>query len=207
MTLTDLCTEVATIVNRPDLQDTIIKSHVKAATYSLHAKENWWRDKQEGTLTFDESAFYQSIDHSILPRFRSWSYLRIWDPAGSDPLTSATTGAAGKFFAVTTDPESLFDSYGNPKKYTAVAVGGRTNLRSTEQFSVIIVSWYQNPIVTPDGSYSSWIADVSPFAIIYVAASLMYAGINQQDQARKWEKMAMEQVAILTTGNLTPRGY
>ena len=194
-------------MNRPDLQDTIIKSHVKAATYSMHRIDNWWRDKQEGTLTFSASSFYQTIDHSVLPRFRSWSYARIWDAAGTDPLTSLATGAAGKFFDFTTDPEALFDGYGNPKKYTAVSVGNSTNLRSVDAFSQIIASWYQNPIVTPDASYSSWIATTDPFAIVYAAASLMFAGINQQDQARKWEKMTLEQVTILRIGNLTPRGY
>jgi len=207
MTLTELCTEVATIVNRPDLQDTVIKSHVKAATYSAHSRENWWRDKQEGTLTFSTSDYYQSIDHTVPTRFRSWSYLRIWDPNGTDPLTSMVTGAAGKFFELTTDPESLFDGYGNPKKYTGVAVGNVTNLRSTEKFSQVIAGWYQNPIVTPDGSYNSWIATTNPYFIVYTAASLMYAGINQLDQARKWEKMVLDELTTLKAANLLPRGY
>lgn len=207
MTLTELCAEVATIVNRPDLQDTIIKSHVKAATYSLHKRENWWRDKREDLFTFVGPDYYQTINLSILTRFRSWSYIRIWDAAGTDPLTSLVTGAAGKFFDITVDPESLFDGYSNPKKYTAIAVGGSTNLRATEKFSQVIAGWYQNPIVTPDASYSSWLADESPYAIVYAAASLMFAGINQQDQARKWEKMVMEQLASTIAANLTARGY
>jgi hypothetical protein len=207
MTLTELCSEVATIVNRPDLQDTIIKSHVKAATFSLHSADNWWRDKNENLLTFTNSDYYQSIDHSVMTRFRTWSYLRIWDNSGIDPLTNLSTGAGGNFFDITVDPESLFDSYGNNKKYTAIAVGGQTNLRSTEKFVNVIAGWYSYPVTTPDGSYSSWIANTNPFAIVYSAASLMFAGINQQDQARKWEKMVQDQLTLLRMHNITSRGY
>lgn len=206
MTLTELCAAVGEIVNRPDLEGTVIKSHVKAATYQAHGLEDWWRDRVDTQLTFSTSNYYQTIDHTVLDRFRKWDYMRIWDPNGYDPLTGAATGSAGKFFEIYKDASSLFDAYGNTKPYTCRAVGGVSQLRSVTMFSQILAGWYQNPIVTPDGSYSSWIADTNPYAIIYRAVSLMFAGNNQQDQSRKWEKMELEMRQQLIMNNLDSRG-
>lgn len=194
MTLTELCAEVASVVNRADLQDSIIKSHVKAATFYMHSIEDWWQDLSgEQIITFAGGAnYYQTIDHTLLTRFRKWDTMRVWDPAGTDPLTLLPTGSQGKWFTLTKEKEGLFDVYGKQEDYSGTVFGTTTKLRGTATFSAVLAGYFSYPVVTPDGSYSSWIANASPYSIVYRAASLMYAGVGQQDQARKWEKMEKE---------------
>ena len=205
MTLTEICAIVGEIVNRPDLQDGIIKSHVQAATLRVHQRERWWRDRQTNYVTFDSASFYQTLEHDLFPRWRSWDWVRIWDAAGTDPLTQQATGAAGPFFELTISAESLFDMFNNPKKYTGISSGSSTVLRSVASFSAVLVSWFQSPNVT-EANYSSWIAENYPYAIAYDAVSFMFAGAGQHDNARKWEKAVMDQVAIMLGDNLTNRG-
>ena len=53
-TLTDLCADVYTITNRPDLINET-KLAVKAATLKMHQSDYYYRDLLEQGITFDTS--------------------------------------------------------------------------------------------------------------------------------------------------------
>ena len=92
---TDLCDDVYTITNRPDLINET-KLAVKAATLKIHQSDYYYRDLIEQGIAFLTSDYIQQFDiYSLFPNYRALKYIRRYDNSG--------TGAAivtGKFLVL-----------------------------------------------------------------------------------------------------------
>lgn len=206
MTLTELCNEVAGLCIRPDLVDTTIKSQVKAATLRAHARVDYWRDRREDQLTFASSDFYQVVPVSVLPRFKKFSYVRTWDPSGTDPLTQTNVGAAGPFFSVVSDPTMLFTAYNTAQARTVYSAGGNFVFRSNTAIQHVLIGWFQSPIIAPDAQYNSWIAEDFPYAIIFDAARAVMKTTGWDEQSRAYDQFTMEQYSAVDAANVMNNG-
>lgn len=195
-TLAELCDDVYTITNRPDLvAETQLA--VRAATLKIHQSDFYFRDLFETGIQFDSAEYIQQLDIvTIVPNFRSLSYLRQYDSVG---------GAAGLFFEILS-PGQLLDSYGLERVNIAYAAGRVLNIKAASQLQYALLGVYVNPTVTVMG-YSSWAADMYPFAIVFEAVRNLFKQIGYDEQASMYEKLAFEQLVLVKSANIEARGY
>ena len=207
MDIATIRSNVYTITGRPDrVNETNLA--IQEATLALHGLENWWRDKVEQQVIFAGSSNYQQIPLSSLPRFRTFSYIRKFDPSGQDPLTNQLTGKAGDFFNPC-PPDKLLDPYKVTKDNIYYLSGGGNpasavcQLRSEIAFQYLLVGWMTFPIVYPIESYSgSWIAELYPNAIITQAAIKLKKYIVDAEAVKLLQDDANTHMAALLTNGL-----
>lgn len=196
-TFTDLCNDVYTITNRPDLVGET-KLAVKAATLKLHQSDFYQRDIFESGIQFPSAEYLQSFDpKAVFPLYRALKYLRRYD--------ASNTGAAAEFFEILT-PTDILDSYSIERVNIAYQAGTILNIKSKYQFQYALVGVYLNPDIT-ESTYTSWIAVDHPFAIVFEAARLLFKQIGYDEQSAAFEKLAAEQLAELKMINVQTVGY
>jgi len=196
-TLTDLCDDVYTITNRPDLvAETQLA--VRAATLKLHQSDFYFRDIFETSIQFDAEDFKQQFDvSSVVPLFRALKYIRRYDPTG--------TGAAANFYEILS-ATNLLDSYKQDRVNVAYAAGAYVNINSSVKLQYALLGVYVNPNVTP-ANFSSWIADNHPFAIVFEAARLLFKQIGFDEMSATFDKLATEQLVEVRMANIQAVGY
>lgn len=198
MTFDELLEEVYTLTKRPDLSaDTELA--VKAATLKAHRTDFYSRDIAEVPLTLGTTAKYiWSLDIvSYISNFRSIKYIRIYDTVSLVPTT---------FFEIIT-PEEVLDSYGVQRSNVAYIAGRNVELKANVTFTDIIFACYVLPIVTPKGFYSSWVADLFPYAIVFEAARVVYKTIGFDEESAAYEKLVAEEYKLLKASALADFGY
>ena len=196
-TLTDLCNDVYSVTNRPDLVAET-KLAVKAATLKLHQSDFYERDIFETGIQFSTADYYQSFDpKTIFPLFRKLKYFRKYDASG--------TGSPGKFFTILGVAEIL-DSYGLEKTDIAYSAGTVLNIKSSTLLQYGLLGAYLNPDLA-DSTYNSWIAVDHPYAIVFEAARLVFKQIGLDENSAAFEKLAAEQLAELKLINIPVVGY
>jgi len=196
MTFAELLTEVYNITARPDLVD-LTKSAVKAATLKAHQTDFYSKDIYETQFTFVTPGYTHSLDYiSIIPNYRALKYARKYD------LSTLNTG---DFFTVIT-PEEVLDKW-NRELTDIVYVAGRVmEIKSSTDFDTMLLGCYVLPVVTEVG-YSSWIADLYPYAIVHEAARFVFGAIAQREEAASQKEFVSEQYAELKINALTDVGY
>lgn len=195
MDFSELLTECYLLTGRPDLVEET-KSAIRAATLKAHHSDFYSRDIYETVITADEAAYIHSIDYpSIISNFRAIKYLRKIDVA---------TGQASAFIDVIT-PEEVLDSYSRTKNDVAYVAGRAIELRSSTEVQKIILGCYVNPVIT-EGSYSSWVADLFPYVIIYEAARVLFKMTGFDEQAAQYNSLAAEQLIMLRNSAVTDVG-
>ena len=196
-TLTELCNDVYTLTNRPDLvAETQLA--VRAATLKLHQSDFYFRDIFETGIKFDESAHLQQFNvKSVIPLFRSLKYIRRYDPSGS--------GMAAEYYNIL-GPTELLDSYNRDKVNVAYCAGDTVNIKSKLPVEKALLGVYVNPNVTVTG-FSSWIAVDHPFAIVFEACRIIYKQIGYDEMAQSSERLAGEQLMLLKEINIQSVGY
>jgi len=193
----ELCADVYTITNRPDLVSETALA-VKAATLKAHQSDYYFKDIYEIPIKFDTSDYVQQLDiKSLIPTFRSLKYFRRYD--------YTSTGAAMEFFTVSSPLEST-DSYGIDKVNVIYMAGNYLNVKSKVSLQYAIVGVYVNPIITEIG-FNSWIANDHPYVIVFEAARLLFKQIGFDEQSAVFEKLAAEQFAELKLSNVQSVGY
>lgn len=196
-TFTDLCNDVYTITNRPDLIGET-QLAVKAATLKVHQSDFYFRDLFETGITFPTSDFNQQFDpKAVVPLFRALKYLRRYDNSGS--------GKAAEFFKILT-PGELLDSYNNDKTGVAYMAGTSLNIKSATSFQYALLGVYLNPDITQIG-FTSWVAVDHPYAIVFEAARLLFKQIGFDEQSSAFERLAAEQLAEVRISNIQSVGY
>lgn len=196
-TFTELCNDVYTITNRPDLVAET-RLAVKAATLKLHQSDYYYKDLYETGISFTSPLPMQQIDIvTLFPRFRALKYFRFYDNSG--------TGSAGKFFEVLT-PNELVDSYGIDKVDVVYVAGSILQIKSRADISDALIGIYQNPDIG-ELTFNSWIAVQAPYAIVFDAARLVFKQIGQDEQSATFEKLVGEQVLELKMSNIQAQGY
>lgn len=178
MTLTELRTEVYNLTNRPDLT-TVSTAAVKAATLKAHRLDFFSKDIYERGVQWPSTSFVQSLDYmTFIPNWRKLKYLR---------RVTDENDAEGTFFTILTVDE-LLDAYGNNKTDIVYNAGRVLEIRAAVTFKYALLGAYVLPIVT-DARFSSWIADMNPYAIIYEAARSVLIGIGSLEEARGFNKL------------------
>lgn len=204
MDISEIQANVDLLTNRPDMigrRDLKIQE----TTIRLHSMDMWQRDMVERLLIFATSDPIQVVNLSGLPRFRLFRYVRKYDPSGINPLTGQNTGAAGDFFE-DREPDGILnqDRYGDADDnlyYISGGAGGTQDavaqFRSFAAFQYLLVAYQQNPIVSPIASYSSWLANLYPYAIITIAARSLLMSTGQTEAAKGLEAEANSWIATL----------
>lgn len=196
MTFAELLTEVYNITSRSDLID-LTKSAVKAATLKAHQTDFYSKDIYEVQFQFASKQYEQSLDViDQIPNYRALKYMREYD---------TSTGTSGKFFDVLTI-EELLDEWGREKVDVAYVAGREIKIKSSIEFDTISLGCYVNPVVT-EADYSSWVADLYPWAIIHEAARVVFGTVAQQAEAAIQKNFVAEQYAELKINAVSDVGY
>lgn len=192
-TFSELCADVYTITNRPDLVAET-KLAVRQATLKMHQSDFYPKDMAETGIVFDTSKTKQSLTYrDIFPRWRAFKYLRKY-----------SDGNPGAFLTLLSPEESL-DRYAVNKEDICYIAGEQIEIRSSTDLQYAILGCYVNPIIT-EADFSSWIAVEQPFAIVFDAAALVFKSIGWDEQASMMKQQVGEQVAILKQ-QITGVGY
>lgn len=217
MFFTDLCNEVYTLTNRPDLVNETA-SAVKAATLRAHHLDFFPKDLFENYFQFTAADYTQQFPLTLIPNYRALKYMRKYypgTPADSQPLPPGIDGyyfydpgnnlPDGNFLEIIT-PDNVVDGYHMNKRDVAYLAGQTINIRSGDQFQYMLVGAYVHPIITSAG-WNSWIGVEHPYAIVYDAASIVFKtiGYDEQysayDEMKKMEWTLLQQANILTVGS------
>lgn len=196
MTFNELLSEVYLLTNRPDLVNET-KAAVKAATLKAHQSDFFSKDIHETGVEFVTSDYVQSFDYiSFISNFRSFKYARRVEDAND---------STGKFFTILT-PEETLDSYGINKTDIAYVAGRILEIRSSVAFRYMLLGCYVFPIVR-EAEFSSWIAELYPYAVIYEAARVIFKTIGHDEKSRAYDTFVAEQYLLLKQSALSDVGY
>lgn len=192
--------DVYTITNRSDLvAETQLA--VKSATLQLHRQDFFFKDLLEVALQFDSSNYLQAIDYrQLFPRYRALKYLRKFDP------TAYGSTGVGRFFDVIS-PEEILDSYYGQLSDVVYVAGDLIQIRSATAIQYALIGIYQSPDVSSPEKYKSWIADESPYAVVYMAAASIFGTIlgNQAKQAAN-SSLAQIEFTHIRNSNIVATG-
>lgn len=180
----ELVNDVYTITNRPDLVAET-KLAVKQATLKMHHSDYYPKDIYESGITFDSVDYIQSLQYkTLIPRWRTFKYLRKYQD-----------GNPGEFIKLLT-PEESVDRYAVNKDNICYIAGDVLEIRSSTQDATMLLGCYLHPVIAEE-SYTSWIADEHPYAIVFDAAAAIFKMIGQDEQASYMKQTVMEQIALL----------
>lgn len=208
MLFSELVTEVYTATNRPDMVAETAQQIIKA-TNQLHSMDFWPRDRRVDYYTFARPGFIQEMQISdTFQRLRAFSFIRKFNPAGVDPQTQLQSGLGRYPLIDIVDPQALFDEYYSNKVNVAYLSGDTLTIRSSDALKYILVGWYQLPLLLPTNTqFSSWIADLMPYAVIDRAVSGIFKMIGYDEQSRKYDQLNSENIQLMRTNFTTPEGF
>jgi hypothetical protein len=181
MTLTELINEVYTITGRADRVNETL-SAIKQATLRLHQSGTYYQDIYESGILPDTPAYVQDIDYyQLFPRYRLLSYIQKYDLVNNIP---------GQEFKIVT-PGNVFDDYQIAKQDICYVAGSVIHINSSTIDQAFLWGVYANPDVTVAG-YSSWIANQIPYAIINMAAAIVFKGIGKDEEGAAFLALVMD---------------
>jgi hypothetical protein len=194
-TFDELVQDVYTLTNRPDLTGETALA-IKAATLKAHQSDFYSKDIYETVIIPDgDPTYIHSIDYlDIVSNYRALKYLRALD----------SDGEPAQFITMIT-PEIVLDSYYVSKTDVCYVAGRVLETRTSTIVPKFIFSCYVNPIVTAV-DYSSWVADLYPFTIVYEAARVVFKTIGYDEQAAQYQRLVDEQYLLLRTNALPDLG-
>lgn len=188
MTFQEIYDEVILITKRPDLVDQT-KQKIRSATIKAHHSDFYYKDLVEVPVQFTNIFFLQSfIPTEVVPQFRMAKYIRLWQ--------GGIEGDVGKFLTPIQIENSL-DLYKNIKTDVFYMAGQLLQIRGACTLDKVLFGCYVNPVVTPEISYSSWVANEQPYAIIYEAARQIFKSISYTEQANEFSGLVGEEYAEL----------
>ncbi len=160
MNFTELVAEVQIWVKRPDM-DAAIRSALRAVTLKYHRKEKFWRDLLSVTVTGLALDTVQVVDIATwLPRFR-----QLHSVEGCTIV----------------EANNLYDEDSYARTNIAFLAGTSLNIKLTAPATTRVISYYADPIVSPEISFQSWIADTQPDLLITGAAGRAMAWKNESE--------------------------
>lgn len=169
--------DVITLTNRPDLANETLVA-VRTATLTVHLSNVWPRDTVTVDVPDPSSLSQFAIDTtSLLPGLRGVRSVRTKDTNG-DPCEFPEISVV--------ELDDLRDSiYRNFKDNIAWIAGTNLNIRTSAPGVGYFVEYVKLPLVTRD-TYNSWIAQSSPDAIVYVAASVVFSTNGNEEKAKSY---------------------
>lgn len=189
MNLAEMATEVYTITNRPDLVAET-SAALRKATIKMHSLDFFPRDMAEVTLAVPTPGNNVQVDIGVtLTRFRALAYVR-------DNTSPQLNGLPNKIFRQI-EARELLDEYSLEKSNVWYLGGQVINIKSSTPVSSLLIGYYQNPVINPAGSYSSWIAVEQPFVLIEEAAATIFAMTGNAEMARFYMQQSVANAALL----------
>lgn len=179
---------------RPDKSAEIIRRIQRAVT-KYHRKDFWKKDLVIQIYAFKDSAQLQSIDTTLLPRFRALSFMRKFDPSSSTPTSGGELKEVG--------PNGLIDGYGYDKTNVFYRAGGRIQLNSSTPIHGVVIGYFVDPQIEPAATMNSWIMFEYPSLIAAEVKEKVFADIGKTDEATRSRLEINEELSNLYTNNLT----
>jgi hypothetical protein len=215
MTFEEMLDTLYEITTRPDLVAEST-SALRSATLKAHTSDFYSRDLTEQELAFEEPAYIQCMDlYTVFCNYRALKYIRRFDKNddnfGKGPSTGGKDtyyhghGQHNQFFEIVT-PDELLDSYHRERVNIGYMAGRNLNLRANVEFTYALMGAYMFPIVTPTDKYSSWIAQLHPYAIINEAARVIFKMIGYDEQSVQYNTLVAEEYALLRMTGLADVG-
>ncbi|MCY1395255.1 hypothetical protein D9M71_101960 [compost metagenome] len=188
MNFTEIFNEVIIITKRPDLVERT-KQAIRSATIKAHHSDFYYKDIVEVPVQFTNLFFLQSFTPTeVVPQFRMAKYIRLW--------VGDQSGDVGKFLTPIQIENSL-DLYNQKKVDVFYMAGQLLQIRGACTLDKVLFGCYVNPVITPEASYSSWIAVEQPYAIVYEAARQVFKSISFTEQANEYSNLVAEEFAEL----------
>lgn len=180
-----LLQDVLELTKRPDLMEES-QIALRTATLSIHGRASFPRDLVTSLVKLPNPAYQVALDiQALFPRLRGLNAVRVVD-VNFAPIDTDV----GKIEVV--EPNDIYDpEYGSVKNNIAYVAGTSINIRTAIEAYGYIVSYYQLPLVRRE-EYNSWIAQMSPDAIIYQAASIVFSTNGNEEKAASYQKMVRE---------------
>lgn len=174
MNFSQVVTEVASIVKRPDkLLD--IRREVNAAVNQFSTDANFDFDKVEVSPTLVATEYTQALALSLFPRFRKFDYIK--------------RGGTTYFLSRLTRAELIKTNCDMRDKY--YIVGSNVNLSLSTLANTVDVCYYQSPPLLTDAAPDFWMLEKSPYMVIDRAAAKIFTVIGDQDSALRHERFAV----------------
>lgn len=198
MNFAQLVAEVYVLTNRPDLVAET-ESAVRAATLKLHGLDFFYPDIVEVQIAFPTAEYIQQLDYiSLFPLWRAVKYLRVLDTSANPPTPSK--------FITLIQPEFVIDEYHDERLDVMYAAGNYLNIKMSTEEATFLLGYYSWPNIT-SASYSSWIADRVPWAIINEAASQVFKSIGYDEQYTRFQTLNAEHLVIVKANGIVAQGY
>ena len=163
MTFTELVTEILLITKRPDW-DARARSALRAQTLLWHRTDKYWADLATVPVTGLTSDFTQALDIATwFPNFRQ--------------LASVESCDIVQF-------GDLLDENGFERTNIALMAGTSLNIKRNVEITSVTVTYFRDPVVSPENLYSSWIADRFPDLLINASALDLLGKQNETEIAQ-----------------------
>lgn len=197
MDYTTIYNEVINLTNRPDLADET-RLAIQKTTAKLHQLDFWYKDLDEVVIGNLPQDYKFSLDiPSNFARFRAFNYLRMLD-ANNNPQEELEL----------ISPKQVFDSFQQERTNVFYVGGMSLNCRLANTRPAMIVGYYQYPDVgvatggVGTTTFSSWIANEYPYAIIEEAAAQVFRTIGYADAANSYGQQIVINLQILRQNNI-----
>ncbi len=168
MTYDEIVAEVVRMTARPDKQASI-QILVNSAISFCVKEGNFNRDVDELEITVTPTDYLHSLDLADLPRFRKVQYIRP-----SNRMSYIEHLEPDKIFV---NNRQLCDVF--------YIVGDSIKINSKALTPSFLVGYYRYPPTLGGLVQDFWLIEVSPYMIIYKAASDLYSEVGNSAEASK----------------------
>lgn len=187
-TWAELLDETYKLTKRPDAV-TLTEQHLRKAVRTAHKSGKYWRDLQVAQLTNLPLDQVQEVQlATVAPRLRAVAR-----------LTSATN-AQLEYKPVTID--DLLDNDGYLRTNVYWGLGSVLQVRAAAPEASLTLTYYQYPVVSPEASFNSWIAEEHSDLLVNLTAGGVLAAFGEQETARRIDSLAALLLADLQQDNL-----
>ena len=197
MNLDAIVEAVGEEVRRPNKQSAIIRA-VRATIISAHSFECFAQDLVEDVVEL--SATSNTMKVPLPPRFR---YLQSAAPLTKYGVIMNISTNTNHYEIVS--PQDIVTEAGNDLYDIVYIAGNSMVLRSTVVPEKLGVSYYQVPDVSL-GTLETWLMASYPETIINGALSRFYRSERQQEVAREFEAMYLQDLQGITNMGIAANG-
>ena len=189
MNLATLQTEVYNLTNRPDLVSQTLTA-IRKATMKCHLADDFRQDLQIAIVTVPvQTDFHYLLDLTntvTYPNMRRVSYIKEYN----NPIVGNEIQFRKLHFS------NLLDEYKLEKTNYWYQAGMAVTIGSFKQLTQVSVAYFTYPN-TATATYSSWIADQFPDAIIQEAASTIFKTVGKSDEAKLYQQYFAENLQFI----------
>ena len=189
MNIATLQTEVYNLTNRPDLVSQTLTA-IRKATMKCHLADEFRQDLQIAIITVP----VQTDFHYLLDLTNTTSYPNLRRVAYIKEYNSVIVGNEIQFTKLYAN--ALLDEYKLERTNYWYQAGMAVTIGSYKQLVQVSVAYHKYPS-TDVATYSSWIADQYPDAIIQEAASTVFKTIGKSDEAKLYQQYFAENLQFL----------